>query len=82
MKTMQRGLLSAIIVLSSGAMVMAQGPGGGKGSGAKGAPKGPPRPVFSVTTTAWPDGGEVPLKYAFRGENMSPALGVPLEHCE
>ena len=67
MKTMQRGLLSAIIVLSSGAIVMAQGPGG-----AKGGPKGPPRPVFSVTTTAWPDGGEVPLKHAFRGENMSP----------
>ncbi len=67
MKTMQRALLSAIIVLSSGAIVMAQGPGG-----AKGAPKGPPRPVFSVTTTAWPDGGEVPLKHAFRGENMSP----------
>jgi len=67
MKIMQRGLLSAIIVLSSGAIVMAQGP-----AGAKGAPKGPPRPVFSVTTTAWPDGGEVPLKHAFRGENMSP----------
>lgn len=67
MKTMQRGLLSAIIVLSSGAIVMAQGPGGQKGG-----PKGPPRPVFSVTTTAWADGAEVPLKYTFRGENMSP----------
>ena len=67
MKSVQRGLLSAIIVLASGAMVMAQAPGG-----AKGGPKGPPRPVFSVTTTAWPDGGEVPMKYAGRGENMSP----------
>ena len=66
MKMMQRSLLSAIILLSSAAMVMAQGPGAGKGKG------GPPRPVFSVTTTAWPDGGEVPMKYAGRGENMSP----------
>jgi len=23
-----------------------------------------PRPVFWVATTAWPDGGEVPMKYA------------------
>jgi hypothetical protein len=64
---MQRGLLSAIIVLSSGAIVMAQAPGG-----AKGGPKGPPRPVFSVTTSAWPDGGEVPMHNAGRGDNVSP----------
>jgi Raf kinase inhibitor-like YbhB/YbcL family protein len=40
------------------------------------APKGasPPRLLFSVTTTAWPDGGEVPMKNAFRGENKSPAF--------
>jgi Raf kinase inhibitor-like YbhB/YbcL family protein len=66
MKAIQQSLLSAIILTSSAAMVMAQGPGAGKGKG------GPPRPVFSVTTTAWPDGGEVPMKYAGRGENMSP----------
>jgi Raf kinase inhibitor-like YbhB/YbcL family protein len=47
-------------------MVMAQGPAKGKGKG------GPPRPVFSVSSPAWPDGGEVPMKYAFRGENKSP----------
>jgi Raf kinase inhibitor-like YbhB/YbcL family protein len=65
MKLVQRGLLSAI-VLSCGAIAMAQAPGGGKG--------GPPRPVFSVTTSAWPDGGEVPMKNAGRGENKSPAF--------
>ncbi len=66
MKTMQRSLLSAVVVLSSAAMVMAQGPGKGKGRG------GPPRPVFSVSSPAFPDGGEVPAKYTFRGENKSP----------
>src|SRR4051812_41730456 len=34
----------------------------------------PPRPLFWVATTAWPDGGEVPMKYAARGENRSPAF--------
>lgn len=40
------------------------------------APKGPPPPryVFSVSSDAWPDGGEVPMKNAFRGENKSPAF--------
>ncbi len=70
MKTMQRGLLSAAIVLSSAALVMAQGPGGGKGKG----PGRAPVPVLSVTTTAWPDGGEVPMHFAGRGDNKSPAF--------
>ena len=68
MNTIRRGLLSAIAVTASCAMVMAQGPGGAKGKG-KG---GPPRPVLSVSSPAFPDGGEVPAKYTFRGENKSP----------
>jgi Raf kinase inhibitor-like YbhB/YbcL family protein len=75
MKIMQRGLLSAIVVTSSCAMLMAQAPGGGKGPGGPGGGKGgPPRPVLSVTTTAWPDGGEVPMTNAGRGGNKSPAF--------
>jgi Raf kinase inhibitor-like YbhB/YbcL family protein len=66
MMTLQRGVLSTIAVLASGAMLMAQGPGGAKGKG------GPPRPVLSVTSPAWADGGEVPMKNAGRGENKSP----------
>jgi Raf kinase inhibitor-like YbhB/YbcL family protein len=66
MKTMHSGLLSVAALLSSGAMMWAQGPGGAKG--------GPPRPVFSVTTTAWADGGEVPMHNAGRGDNKSPAF--------
>jgi Raf kinase inhibitor-like YbhB/YbcL family protein len=66
MRVMQRGLLSAVAALSCCAVMFAQAPpAAGRG--------GPPRPVFSVTTSAWPDGGEVPMKHAGRGENKSPA---------
>ena len=68
MNTIRRGLLSAIALTASCAMVMAQGPGGAKGKG------GPPRLVLSVTSPAWPDGGEVPMRNAGRGENKSPAF--------
>ncbi len=67
MKMMQQSMLAALVV-SSCALVMGQAPGGAKG------PAGPPRPVLSVTTNAWPDGGEVPMRNAGRGENKSPAF--------
>jgi Raf kinase inhibitor-like YbhB/YbcL family protein len=66
MKITQRALLSAIVVMCSCAMLMAQQPGGKKG--------GPPRIVLSVTSPAWPDGGEVPMANAGRGGNKSPAF--------
>ena len=66
MKIMQRVWLSAMVVTSSCTMIMAQAPAGGKG--------GPPRPVLSVTSTAWSDGGEVPMRHAGRGENKAPAV--------
>ena len=62
----------AVIALSSCAMVMAQAPAGGKGG--PGGAKGAPRPVLSVTSTAWADGGEVPMQNAGRGGNKSPAF--------
>ena len=38
-------------------------------------PAAPPaRLVLSVTSPAWPDGGEVPMRFASRGENKSPAF--------
>ena len=52
-------------------------PGGGAPGGAPagGAPgRGQRGPAFNVTSTAWPDGGEVPMKHAGRGENKSPAF--------
>jgi Raf kinase inhibitor-like YbhB/YbcL family protein len=65
MRNMQRVLFSAAIALSSAAMAVAQAPA---------AAKAPPRPVLWVTTDAWADGGEVPMKNAGRGENKSPAF--------
>ena len=46
------------------------GAGGGQGRGG-GGQRGP---VFNVSSTAWPDGGEVPMKHAGRGDNKSPAF--------
>ena len=37
-------------------------------------PVAPPRLVLWVTTTAWADGGEIPMTNAARGENKSPAF--------
>lgn len=65
MNVMQRGLLSALVATSSCALVMAQAPAGGRAAPA-------PRPVLSVSTTAWPDGGEVPPHNAGRGDNKLP----------
>jgi Raf kinase inhibitor-like YbhB/YbcL family protein len=62
---MQRVLVSGAAVLSCCVMLMAQAPAGGPP---------PPRPVLSVTSSAWADGGEVPMKYSGRGDNKSPAF--------
>jgi Raf kinase inhibitor-like YbhB/YbcL family protein len=57
-------VLSAIAACGI-ALAQAQAPAG----------RGPaPRLVFSVTSSAWADGGEVPMKNAGRGENKSPAF--------
>jgi Raf kinase inhibitor-like YbhB/YbcL family protein len=60
-------LLSAGVLLSSGALLLAQQPP----AGGRGGPRGP---VLSVTSSAWPDGGEVPMTNAGRGGNKSPAF--------
>src|SRR3984957_17833500 len=72
MKLKQQILRSAIIVMSSSALAMAQAPAGAPGGGR--GPGGPPRPVLWVTSTAWQDGGEVPMTNAGRGGNKSPAF--------
>jgi Raf kinase inhibitor-like YbhB/YbcL family protein len=68
MKIWQQVIFSAIAV---SAIAVAQPPAGGTGGGRAAAP---PRPVFSVTSPAWPDGAEVPMRNAGRGENKSPAF--------
>src|SRR5689334_10275236 len=63
---------AAALFLASGALLLGQpqtapAPGRGPGGG-----RGPARPVLSVTSPSFPDGGEVPLKHSFYGENKSP----------
>ncbi len=65
MNTNRRLLVSTIIAVSSTALAFAQAPRAGKAA---------PRPVLSVTSTAWADGAEVPMHNAFRGDNKSPAF--------
>lgn len=67
MNVTRRTLLSTVIGISSCAVALAQAPAGGRAPAA-------PRPVLSVTTNAFPDGGEVPLRNAGRFENKSPAF--------
>lgn len=64
-------LSSASLAAACAALLVAQGPAG-KGPAAKGGGKGPAPSALSVTSSAFPDGSEVPLKYAFAGENKSP----------
>ena len=59
---MQRILITCAILVGAG-FVLAQ------------APKAPPRPGLALTTTAFPDGGEVPAKYTQSDPNpVSPKL--------
>jgi Raf kinase inhibitor-like YbhB/YbcL family protein len=62
----QPNLLLGVILSSFPGVMLAQTPP------AKQAPA--PRLVLWVTTTAWPDGAEIPMRHAARGENKSPAF--------
>jgi hypothetical protein len=67
-----RGIIPALAVLAAlPVFLSAQTPAG---SGQKPAQGGPPRPAMALTTTAWPDGGQIPAKYTQAGEQVSPAL--------
>jgi Raf kinase inhibitor-like YbhB/YbcL family protein len=46
----------------------------GAGGGQKPTTGGPPRPALTLTTTAWADGDQIPVKYSQAGEQVSPAL--------
>ena len=65
MKRLRLYLLSASIAASLCMTLTAQPPS---------QPKAAPRLVFWVTSTAWQDGGEIPMTNAARGENKSPAF--------
>jgi hypothetical protein len=68
---MQRGLFWAVTIVSTTVVAFAQAPAGQPPAAGRGPA---PRLVLSITSTGWPDGGEVPMKHAFRGGNKSPAF--------
>lgn len=66
--------MTAIIAVAIGAAVGAQQApaGGGQGAG-RGGGRGPAVPGLTLTSTAWPDGGEIPARHAGQ-MGVSPAL--------
>jgi len=52
----------------SSVSLIAQAPPAGQ------APAAPPRPAMALTTTAFPDGGQIPAKYTQAGDQISPVL--------
>ena len=76
MKIMNKGLLATAAALACAIVMVAQPPAGGapKGGapGKGGGGKGKGGPVFTVTSPSFVDGGEVPVKHSFYGENKSP----------
>jgi Raf kinase inhibitor-like YbhB/YbcL family protein len=84
MKILRSLVIVVLIVMVVGIGVAAQAPqgggagqgaGGGQGRGAGGGGgRGQRGPALTVTSSAWPDGGEVPQKNAGRGGNTSPAF--------
>jgi Raf kinase inhibitor-like YbhB/YbcL family protein len=63
----------AIMILSVFPLsIAAQNPAGGAGQPAGAAQ--PPRPAMTLTTTAFPDGDPIPVKYTQAGEQVSPPL--------
>jgi Raf kinase inhibitor-like YbhB/YbcL family protein len=77
---MKRGAAPALILAAAlwvgmtAAQAQQPAAGGRAGAPAGGARGGGRGPVLSVTTNAFPDGGEVPMHNAGRGDNKSPAF--------
>src|SRR3990172_4106505 len=63
------------VVLAGVIPAAAQGPARGRGAPpAGGAQPGGRGPAMTLTTTAFPDGGQIPARYTQAGEQVSPAL--------
>ncbi len=64
MKAIRLFLLLTIIVLVVTAMTAQD----------RGGQRGPAPPPLTMSTTAYPDGGQIPAKYTQAGDQTSPAL--------
>jgi hypothetical protein len=78
-KLMHPSGLLAIGAMAFGVLLSAQAPGGGQGKGpggpgGGGRGRGPAGPALSVTSTAFEDGGVIPMHNAGVGDNKSPAF--------
>src|SRR5688572_28613914 len=60
------GLLTLVTLPVALAAQAPAGPGGQPGA--------PPRPALTLTTSAFADGAQIPIKYTQAGEQISPAL--------
>jgi len=65
-------LCVALLCLALPGVVAAQNPAGGRGRGGRGAAAGVQN--LTLITTAWPDGGMIPLRYTQAGAEISPAI--------
>ena len=70
MRLIRSVLIVATFVVSLVALTAAQNPPAGGGQ--RGAAPAPP--PMTLTTTAFPDGGQIPAKYTQAGDQVSPAL--------
>jgi Raf kinase inhibitor-like YbhB/YbcL family protein len=71
MQTRMTLTMVALFAVAAGSIASAQQPAQAPPAGRGGLPA---RVVLSVTSPAFPDGGEVPMRNAGRGENKSPAF--------
>lgn len=62
------------ILIACAAIAAAQAPPQGRGGGRGGGGRGGAIQNFTVLTTAWPDGGMIPLRYSQAGPEISPAI--------
>jgi len=67
---MTAAIVTGVVVVSLSVAAQQPQGGGAPGGGRGGAPAGP---GLTLTSTAWPDGGEIPAKYAGQ-MGVSPAL--------
>lgn len=70
MTTMSQFVAAALVLVPAVLMAQTPQPAGPRAGGAG----GPAVARLSVTSTAWPDGGEIPMRNAVRGDNKSPAF--------
>lgn len=66
---MPRQLL--VLTTLTAALALGDGP---SAQAPAGQPAAPARPPLTLTTTAWADGAQIPVKYTQAGEQVSPAL--------